>query len=111
MATNPPALAPLLELEAPEDELEEEPAAEEPEVPDGRFEDVPEEDPADETEELLPLPDVALSVTAAVSDAAESVSVSIVGDPPAYAEKATTDVSRKAIERTELRISKPLIFS
>jgi len=111
IATNPPASAPWLEDDVPGDEADEEPAAEEPDVPDGRFDDVPEEDPADEAEELLPLPEVALSLATAASDAAESVSVSMVGDPPAYAENAATDVSRKAIERTELRISKPLIFS
>jgi len=80
MATNQPASAPWLEDDVPGDEADEESAVEEP---DERFEDVPEEDPADEAEELLPLPEVALSLATAASDAAESVSVSMVGDPPA----------------------------
>ena len=102
---------PWFEFELSEEDADEELAVELLEALEERPDEVPVDALDDEAEDPLSPLDDALSVTEAVFDVTVSVFVSIVGQPPAYAENAATDVSRKAIERTELRISKPLIFS
>lgn len=102
---------PWFEFELPEEDADEELAVELLEALEERPDEVPEDALDDEAEDPLSPVDDALSVTEAVFDVTVSVSVSIVGEPPAYAENAATDVSRKAIERTELRMTKSLIFS
>lgn len=111
IATNPPVFEPWFEFELSEEDADEELAVELLEALEERPDEVPVDALDDEAEDPLSPLDDALSVTEAVFDVTVSVFVSIVGEPPAYAENAATDVSRKAIERTELRMTKSLIFS
>lgn len=115
MAMNPPALDPPFEFALDEDEEFDALDEDVPDEPEEKSEDEPDEavELVLADEEVVPLcpPDAPLSVTDDDVEVAESVSVSGVGDPPAKAENAVTVVNTKAIERTELRISRPLIFS